>query len=166
MAYVLRTLLHRASDVSSSHCLCRSSRSSISVFYWFEAGVKARCGIKQLKGPSANQLCSKVQTCHSISNHLSKFTAGHWGSHTAAAAAVLAVGLGDPARFMHYNLLSSHWGRTLNDSLKCMTADAPLLSFLFSYEMPFSFSAPSTSPSFLVFPLIFLFLIKPKVPSK
>lgn len=57
--------------------------------------------------PSAHELCSKVQTCHSISSHLSKFTTGHWGSHTAAAA-VLEVGLGDPASFMHSNLLSSH----------------------------------------------------------
>ena len=64
--------------------------------------------------PSAHQLCSKVQTCHSISRHLSKFTSGHRGSHTAAAAA-LVVGLGDPVSFMHSNLLSSHSGSTLND---------------------------------------------------
>lgn len=148
--------LHRASDVSCSHCLCRGSRSSISVFYWFEAGVKARCGIKQLKGPSANQLLSKVQTCHSISSHLGKFTAGHWGSHTsAAAAAVLVVGLRDPARFMHYNLLSSHWGRTLNDSLKCMTADAPSLSFSFHMKCHSLFLLPARPPLFLSSPSSF-----------
>ena len=33
--------------------LFRSSKSSISIFIGFKAGVKARCGIKQLKGPSA-----------------------------------------------------------------------------------------------------------------
>ena len=79
--------------------------------------------------PSAHQVCSKVQTCHSISSHLSKFTSAHWGSHTAAAA-VLGVGLGDPASFMHSNLLSSHWGNTLNDPLKHLTAAALLVSFL------------------------------------
>lgn len=95
--------------------------------------MKARCGLKLLNGPLANQLCSKVQPCHSISSHLSKFTTGHQGSHTAAAAAaaVPVVGLRDPASFTLSNLLSSHWGKMLNDPLMHLTAVALLLSFLF-----------------------------------
>lgn len=115
--------------------------------------------------PSAHQLCSKVQTCHSISSHLSKFTTGHWGSH--AAAAVLVVGLGDPARFMHSNLLSSHWGKTLNDPLRRLYDSCSSLTF-FSYELPFFWGAGGSQlvSLFLVSLLIFLFLIKPRVPSK
>jgi len=62
--------------------------------------------------PSAHQLRSKVQTCRSINRHLGKFTSGHWGSRAAAAAAPV-VGLGYPASFIHYNLLSSRWEEKL-----------------------------------------------------
>lgn len=83
--------------------------------------------------PSAHQLCSKVQTCHNISSHLSRFTTGHWGSHTAAAA-VLVVGLGDPMSFMLFNLLSSHWGKTLNDPLRRLYDSCSSLT-CFSFHM-------------------------------
>lgn len=100
-------------------------RGNISIYM-----MKTTCEIKLIAyRPSAYQLCSKVETFHNISSHLSKFTTSHGGSHTSAA--VLVGGLGDPVNFMHSNLLSSHWGKTLNDPLKHLTAASLLLYFLF-----------------------------------
>lgn len=100
--------------------------------------------------PSAHQLCSKVQTCHSVSSHLSKFTSGHLGSH---AAAVLVVGLGDPVSFMHSNLLSSHWGKTLNDPLRRLYDSCGSTTFFSFHFFMLSAGLPlSCLPPHLSFP--------------
>lgn len=149
-------------------CLLSSSRGNISILLVRGRRSEGKVWNKAAFRPSAHQLCSKVQTCHSVSSHLSKFTTGHWGSHTAAAAAVLVVGLGDPASFMHPNLLSSHWGKTLNDPLRRLHDSCVSLTF-FSFHLKchsFFFLCSQLVSLFLVFLLIFLFLIKPRVPSK
>lgn len=148
-------------------CSFRSSSASNSSFYLFEAvGARTRCGLKLLIGP---EHISSVQRCRPVtaSAVTSVNSPPVTGVHTLLLLLLLlVVGLGDPVSFMYSNLSSSHWGKTLNDPLKHLTAAALLLSFLFICNTILFLGGSQLVSLFLVFLLIFLFLIKPKVPSK